>query len=402
MDTSFESFINTLTSVNASYAAPPTFSNLINSNTLNLYNAATATAAPGNLMISPFSILYATMLMYIGSSGNTKSNLDSALQFTQIYNGDKSAALTDFSHALSTVKSVSDPQDASKYMIVSVNNGVFVDRTMKLKPDYVENAKSKLKSLAEQKDFRGNSSQARTEINNWVSNNTGGLIKNLLSPDSVNAMTRVVLVNTVYYNATWASEFDKEDTEKRPFTNVDGTEVQVDMMIKTDGFLFSRERDLKFTYAELDYYNGETSMLIVLPDSSQSLRDVEKKLTADGLMKLKSEGRKRRMRLVLPKFKTESKFDLVQLLRQTGVDDAFNGGKANFADMTSERGLYFGSGVHKTFISVDEQGTVAAAASVLSAGRSWPMEFAANRPFLYAIRHNPTNCLLFIGKVEKF
>ncbi|XP_055332318.1 serpin B10-like [Paramacrobiotus metropolitanus] len=378
MDTSFDSFISTLTSVNASYADPPTFSNLINSNTLTLYNAATATAAPGNLMISPFSILYATMLMYIGSSGNTKSSLDTSLQFSKICNGDKSAALDDFSRALSTVKSVRNPKDASKYMIVS------------------------LKSLAEQKDFWGNSNQARTEINDRVSNSTGGLIKNLLSPDSIDAMTRVVLVNTVYYNATWASKFDKEDTEKRPFTNVDETEAQVDMMIKTDAFLFSRERDLKFSYAELDYYNSETSMLIVLPDSSQRLQDVEKKLTAEGLMKLKGQGRKRKMRMVLPKFKTESQFDLVQLLRKAGVDDALNGGKANFADMTSERGLYFGSGIHKTFINVVEQGTVATAASVLSGARSGPMEFAADRPFLYAIRHNPSNCLLFIGKVEKF
>jgi len=172
---------------------------------------------------------------------------------------------------------------------------------------------------------------------------------------------------------------------------------------------YAEDAQLDVQYLELDYWSNHATMLIILPKKKNGLRDLEKKLTSDTFKRLKeSTSMTKKVDLSLPKFAMDAGFDLLQIMRKIGVTQPFEPSTANFTEMATGRRIFVGSGFHKTFISVDEQGTEAAAASafMMMAGASMQrpeiVQFKADHPFMFAIRHNPTMTMMFVGRVEKF
>jgi serpin B len=250
-------------------------------------------------------------------------------------------------------------------------------------------------------DFVGAPEESRRVINDWVSEQTEGKIRDLIAQGLINPMIRLVLTNAIYFNAPWSFPFEPQDTEEGTFHLLDGGEVTVPMM----------NQSLKFPYAEgegyqaleLPYGLGELSMLILLPQAGQ-FEAFESSLTADRADRIVRDLEEWGVTLAMPKFKFESSFDLGETLAAMGMPNAFDAGSepADFSGMTGSRDLSIAFVVHKAFVSVDERGTEAAAATGVGMAVSAPQrnaEFIVDRPFIFLIRDRETGAILFLGRV---
>ncbi|XP_055356119.1 serpin B9-like [Paramacrobiotus metropolitanus] len=382
------------------------FNQLLDNNVAQLYSAATALKPDGNLAVSPLSILYASALMYIGSSGSTKSNLEKSFHFDQYFSSNTDSVLSAFSTSMANLTSVKT--DGGPF-VINLANGIFLQKGSPFVNKFKDAGVSKLKSEAQFKDFRTGAEKARGEINTWVSDKTNGRIKDLLP--SVSADAIAILVNALYFKASWESwaKFDPSLTVKMDFTLLNGQKTKVNMM---QNFLYSlayaEDSTLDAKYIEYTYTNNLGAMLFLLPNKKNGLRALEKKLTAGIFNTLKKKAKEERVSLQIPKFKVETSFNLKTLLQKIGVKEAFDKNSADFSYMTPQKPVWIGAASHKTFVEIDEQGTEAAAASAfeMPEGASMqeepPKEFVADHPFIFAIRHNPTNAILFLGRVEIF
>ena len=243
---------------------------------------------------------------------------------------------------------------------------------------------------------------ARKQINTWVEDNTAKKIKDLIPSSVLDASTRMVLTNAVYFKGTWQVEFDKKETKDGPFTGMDGKKTDVPLMHMKAHLRYADTDHLQAV--ELAYKGGETAMTVLLPKKADGLADVEKKLTADTLDAVHKGMRKIEVTLTLPRFKIETKYTLNDPLKALGMKDAFDG-KADFTGMAEAEKLFIAAVLHKAFVEVNEEGTEAAAATavvVAKHGGSPPREvFTADRPFLFVSRHLPTDTVLFHGRCEK-
>ncbi|XP_055356108.1 leukocyte elastase inhibitor A-like [Paramacrobiotus metropolitanus] len=388
----------------------PAFNQLLDTNVAQLYSAATALKPDGNLAVSPLSILYASALMYIGSSGSTKSNLDKSFHFNQFFNSNADSVLSAFSTSMANFTSVKTPRGDDPF-VINLVSGVFLQKGAPFVNKFKDGAVNQLKSEAEFKDFRVNAEKARGEINTWVSDKTNGRIKDLLPKDAVSPSSIAVLANALYFKASWetALKFNPMNTKKRDFRLLNGQNTQVDTMSNFAYRLpYAEDADLDAKYIEYGYTNNQGAMLFLLPNKKDGLRALEKKLTANVFGNLQKKATGERVTLQIPKFKVEADLNLKDMLKKIGVKEAFEQSSADFSGMTSQKPVWIGDAFHKTFVEIDEKGTEAAAASafVMLAGSAFnqapPKEFTADHPFIFAIRHNPTNAILFIGRVESF
>jgi serpin B len=246
-------------------------------------------------------------------------------------------------------------------------------------------------------DFAGAPEGSRLAINDWVSDQTEGKIRDLMPQDVINTQTRLVLTNAIYFKAGWSFPFKAQDTEEGPFHLTDGGEVTVPMM----------KQSLKFRYAEGDGYQalelpyglGELSMVILLPQAGQ-FEAFEGSLDAGRVGAIVKNFEEWDVTLSIPRFEFESGFSLKETLAAMGMPDAF--GAADFSGMTGSPELLISAVEHKAFVSVDEEGTEAAAATGVAMEVSAPnrhAEFTVDRPFVFLIRDNETGAILFVGRV---
>ena len=243
----------------------------------------------------------------------------------------------------------------------------------------------------------------RQGINKWVSDETNKKIENLLA-EPLDPLTRMILVNAIYFKGDWAKKFDAKDTKKEKFYRSDGSSVDVDMMNMEKEFSMDYIRELKTKVLELPYKGESLSMIILLPDDKDGLGNLEAGLTADHLMKLRLNPHGRNDVVVaLPRFILEESASLGETLSNMGVSEAFIDVRADFSKMDGTRKLFLSEVIHKAFIEVNEEGSEAAAATaVVMMYNCIPqvLEFRADHPFLFAIRCNRTKSFLFMGKME--
>lgn len=248
---------------------------------------------------------------------------------------------------------------------------------------------------------------SRKQINGWVEERTEGKIQNLLAEGIVDSLTRLVLVNAIYFKGNWEKQFDKERTTERPFRINKNETRPVQMMFKKDTFNMTYIGDFQTKILELPYVGNELSMIILLPDAIQDgstgLERLERELTYEKLMAWISPEMMKtiEVRVSLPRFKLEESYDLKPLLSSMGMPDAFDLGKADFSGISSGNELVLSEVVHKSFVEVNEEGTEAAAATglVINSYRAMIVpEFTADHPFLFFIRHNKTSSILFCGR----
>ena len=248
-------------------------------------------------------------------------------------------------------------------------------------------------------DFINAPEKSRLIINKWVSDQTEGRIEDLITQGMIDIFTRLVLTNAIYFNAAWQYPFSEDANRDGLFYLLDGKEVTVPMMNQTESLGYAEDAD--YQAVELPYDGGELSMVIFLPRDGH-FETFEGALDAEQVNAIINTLEQRQVALTMPKFEFESAFKLKPVLVAMGIPVAFSE-SADFSGMTGGRDLYISEVVHKAFVSVDEAGTEAAAATAVimkvTALPSAPVEVTVDRPFIFIIRDIETGTILFLGRI---
>jgi serpin B len=248
-------------------------------------------------------------------------------------------------------------------------------------------------------DFR-NAEAARQTINAWVEERTERKIQELIPLRILDPLTRLVLVNAIYFKGNWASPFEKNLTHPAPFWVTPGEQAQVQMMTQAHELGYAEFDGLQVL--ELPYAGEDASMIVLLPRERDGLAALEAALTVQNLDQWTSGLTQDRVEVFLPAFEVTFAVRLDAALQSLGMVDAFSGARADFSGMDGSRGLFIGAVLHKAFVAVNEEGTEAAAATAVVMGRGMlmpPPVFRADHPFLFLIREKRTGSVLFLGRV---
>uniref|UniRef100_A0A670Z1T6 Serpin family B member 1 n=1 Tax=Pseudonaja textilis TaxID=8673 RepID=A0A670Z1T6_PSETE len=291
--------------------------------------------------------------------------------------------------------------------ILKLANRLYGEKTFNFLSDFLTNTQNLYGSELSKVDFSNAPDKAKEEINQWVEQQTEGKIPDLLSEGSINEMTKLVLVNAVYFKGSWAKAFQEKDTEDKPFRLNKTEKKNVKMMFMKEKLPFGYIPECHCRVLELPYKGEDLSMIILLPDdiedNSTGLEQLEQQLTLEKLQEWNQNMISEvDVYVHLPKFQLEENYDLKSYFAALGLVDMFDSDKANLSGMSGAQGLHVSKIVHKSFLEVNEEGTEAAAATAATITNTFslPMEenFIADHPFVFFIRHNPTNTILFLGR----
>jgi len=351
----------------------------------------------GNLFCSPYSISLALAMTYAGARGQTEQQMAETLHFL-LQQDRLHPAFDGLDLELASRGEGAQGKDEKGFRLHIVN-AIWGQRDYVFLNDFLdvlaENYGAGLRLL----DFAHEPEQSRVTINDWVSDQTEGKIKDLIPQGLIDALTRLVLTNAIYFNAAWLNPFDKGSTKDGTFHTLEGSDVTVPMMAQTGSFNYAKGDG--YQAVELPYDGRELSMIILLPDSGQ-FQPFENSLDAVLVDSVVSDLEAGQVALTMPKFEFESELSLAKTLAAMGMPIAFSG-DADFSGMTGNRELAISDVVHKGFVSVDEAGTEAAAATAvvmrLTAFPGEPVQVTVDRPFIFLIRDNETGTLLFMGRV---
>ncbi|KAM5166303.1 serpin B9-like [Callospermophilus lateralis] len=342
-----------------------------------------------NVFFSPLSISSALAMMLLGAKGNTKDQMAQALSLNteeDIHEG--------FQMLLNQVHN-----PGSKYLLTTANR-LFGEKNCDFFSTFKESCLQFYHSEMELLSFIKDSEKSREHINAWVSKETKGKIPEMLPVNSIDELVRLVLVNAIYFQGMWDKPFDKSCTEEMAFKVNQEEKRTVQMMWQEDNFNFIYISEFQTKLVELPYAGKTLSMIILLPDEDLSV--VENNLTFEKFIawtkaaSLQNIG----IEVLLSRFKLQEDYDMQSVLQRLGMVDAFQHGQADFSGMSTETDLCLSKVVHKSVVEVNEEGTEAAAADIdeVFDCTSWSPKFCADHPFLFFIRHNRTNTLLFCGR----
>ena len=340
-----------------------------------------------NLMISPFSITSALSMVLNGAAGETFD----AVRHTLRYDGRTIEEVNETYLRLMKEMIPVDPR-----VVMEIANSVWVEKRLTVKQPYIDALKTWY--LAEARNIDVTDPGAVDMVNNWIEEKTHDKIQDML--DYLSPDLAMLLINAIYFNGKWRYQFDAEDTQNRPFYITPGESVQVPMMYQEENFAVTLTGNA--TLVELPYGQGNYSMVVMLPDEGVSLTEAAATLNSEDWaewMHQLSYGTTE-VHLSLPKFEYEYKLELKDDLVALGMGIAFSGA-ADFSNI-SDQDIFISRVLHQTFIKTDEEGTEAAAATVVE------FEFTSmpsvtvvnvNRPFLYFIRETTTGTIVFMGQV---
>jgi serpin B len=359
-----------------------------------------------NMFFSPYSISVALAMTYTGARNETESQMAAALHFN--FAQDKLHSLFNALDLELASRKSSEGNEDGKYLKLNIANAIWAQEGYPFLQQFLDTLALNYGAGIWLVDFESDPEQARLTINDWVARQTENKIMDLLARGNIDEFTRLVLANAIYFNAAWAIPFDEELTYDGDFYLMDDSTITVPMMIPQGG---SGENNETYTAAtgpgyqavELPYYGGEFSMLIVIPDQG-TFTAFEQLLDYPLIEEIVNNLKDENIRLRMPKFGCESQFDLSKSLAEMGMPNAFNSQDADFSGFDGRVGqLYIGAVIHKSFISVDEAGTEAAAATavvIFGVGLPDYREIIINRPFIYMIRDIKTGAILFLGRIK--
>jgi serine protease inhibitor len=356
----------------------------------------------GNLFFSPHSISTALAMTYAGAKGQTGRQMAETLHLPRP-EGQLHPAMAALQKSLA-----SDPK-ASSYEL-HIANALWGQKGYKFLDGFLGTCEKHYGGGLETVDFVSDAGGARKTINAWVEKQTNEKIKDLIPAGVLNAMTRLVLTNAIYFKGQWETEFDKKATRDEKFRPAMPEKFRglvrsfsVPMMRQKDNFRLAETDTMQLL--DLPYKGGDVAMLIALPRKgyTEDLAALEKSITPVNLAKWTKVLRKQKVQVFLPRWKMTRDFKLSATLKSMGMTDAFDEAKADFSGMTGKKDLYIAKVLHKAFVEVNEEGTEAAAATAvvmqLKSIPRPPAVFRADHPFVFLIRHQKTGAILFMGRV---
>lgn len=385
--------------LNDSGATPEGKTSLINTNNqfaLEFYSHLKDKESGKNIFFSPYSISTALSMTYEGAKEETAQEIRSVFHFPENDNVRRSSVAAVYNELN---KNQSDYTLSTANALWVQKNYPLLDEVTKVISEYYG---GRLNNL----DFVNETEKSRTTINDWIEEETRGKIKDAIKPGALGPLMRVILTNAIYFKGSWVIAFDEGATQKESF-QVSGSEtVQVDMM---------RLKEKEFPYAETDalqvlempYKGDNLSMLVLLP-KNKDIGSLEAGLTINQLSGWRDQLKKQKVDVYIPKFQFKTEYELKDQLGAMGMPLAFtepseNGG-ADLSGFTGKRDLYIGFVKHLAFVDVNEEGTEAAAATVVGIRTtSMPINdhpvFRADHPFIFLIQEKKTGHILFMGRV---
>ena len=363
-----------------------------------LYNAVRN--QDGNMVYSPYSISLAFAMAYGGAKGDTAAQMAETLHYTlpgEQFHPAVNALDLDLAGRPTEAAGV-DEKDRFQ---LNIANSLWGQDGWSFLPDYLDLLAINYGAGMRLVDFKIDPEGARQQINDWTSDQTKNRIKDIIPPGVIDILTRLVLVNAIYFKATWEYEFEANFTFDRQFSLLNGDIVSVPMMQDNQPKNLSYAAGDGWQAVALPYKGGLTEMVIVLPDNG-NFEAFESGLTLEEYEQFLAAMEPQAVILSMPRFSFETRFGLKDILAGMGLQAAFDPNAADFSGIDGLRDLYIGDAIHKAFIAVDEKGTEAAAATALvmmEASLPQGIVLTIDRPFFYVIRDVPTGTVLFMGRV---
>jgi len=346
----------------------------------------------GNLFFSPYSISTALAMTYAGARGNTEKQMSEVLHFKL----DQKQLHPAFSHLEAQLNAAQEKEGIE----LSVANTLWAQKDYVFLREFLDLTRKNYGAVLNFLDFKRAYEEAREKINTWVEEKTRNKIKDLIKPGILNALTRLVLTNAIYFKGDWESQFKKSKTKEAPFWLTPSKSINAPMMTQKQKFRYMESDKLQML--ELPYLGNHLSMIVLLPKKIDGLAQLESTLSVKNLTTWMGLLRQREILVFLPKFKMSSQFSLDKTLASMGMPDAFDP-SADFSGMDGTKLLYISAVIHKAFVNVNEEGTEAAAATAVAmrllSAPSPPPVFRADHPFIFLIRHNSSESILFLGRL---
>ncbi|XP_020596943.1 serpin-Z1C-like [Phalaenopsis equestris] len=352
-----------------------------------------------NFIFSPLSLRAALSLTAAGAKGETLQQL---LSFF-------GSPTVDHLHSASSTL-IEAVRGGDNELLLSFVNGVWVDRSLTVNPSFMRIADSIYNAAADSVDFIHQAPREQKKINNWIEEKTNGIIKNLIPDGAVQNTTRLILANALYFKGKWQNKFDSSITGNNHFYLLDGSTIQVPFMSsREDQFISSYDgfQVLKLPYQQQgeNQIKRSFSLLLFLPDKKNGLHDLISRAVSDPNF-IDEHVPYRRVKVnhfMVPKFKILFSCETTDVLSNLGLRSLFSWPDADLSGMCLESAKLCVSSVHhKAAIEIDEEGTVAAAATGLTFSLTCytpPAKFVADHPFMFILREDVAGSILFFGHV---
>jgi len=341
-----------------------------------------------DIFISPLSVSMALGMTLNGADSGTYQAMRQTLQFADLSN-------EDINHSYQSLMKLllnADPK-----VLMEIANSIWYRDNIPVESSFLETNRTYFDATIMPMNF--NDPATVTAINNWVNDKTHGKITKVI--DSIDPLTLMFLINAIYFKGTWQFEFDKEKTAEASFFLLGGETIDCQMM-QLEGDL-SYYADDQVQIVDLPYGDGTFSMTILLPKNSESLNPLIMNLDKNQWEYYINRLTTSPVMLEMPKFKLEYKLIMNGILSQMGMAIAFDPFHADFSRINSQLPLHISSVLHKTFVQVDEEGTEAAAVTVVTVGTTsvgpHGIYMRIDQPFVFVLREHQSGTLLFMGKI---
>ncbi|MDO9154471.1 MAG: serpin family protein [Paludibacter sp.] len=344
-----------------------------------------------NVFISPLSVSMALGMAWNGADNETKTEMERTLNMAGM-------TMDEINEYYQIMLTTLPKMDAATKL--NIANSIWYKTGFPVKNDYLKVNTDYFGAEVKELDFA--KAWALDTINNWCARKTNNLIKKPL--DNISADAVMYLINAIYFKGVWTKKFDTKATVERNFTNEKNAQVKVNMMQQTDTFKYTIDDQAE--YLDLPYGNKAFSMTVILPKEGKTTNEILRNLTLDNWNNILKNMTTQKVKVQLPRFKTQNSFELKDVLTDMGMKKAFTT-EADFSKISDYR-LLISRVIHSTFCEVNETGTEAAAVTIIVfETTSMPMypEFYVNRPFVFVIREQSTGVILFaakMGDVEKY
>ncbi|XP_063298683.1 neuroserpin [Pelobates fuscus] len=364
---------------------------------IKLYHDLRATKEDENIFFSPLSIALAVGMVELGAHGSSLKEIRHALGYDKLKNGEEFTLLKDLSSMITAQE---------RHYVLSIANSLYLQDGFHISDKFIQLMKKYFKAEVENVDFKQASTVAN-HINTWVENHTNNRIHDLFSSEDFTELTRLVLVNAIYFKGNWKSQFRPENTRTFSFTKDDESEVQVPMMYQKGEFYYgeftdgSNEAGGVYQVLEIPYEGDEISLMLMLSRQEVPLATLEPLVKTSLIEEWANSVKKQKVEVFLPRFKVEEVVNLKDTLQRLGIKEIFSD-QADLSAISEDQELYVGKAVHKAYLEVNEEGSEAAAATGMIANSRMAVlypQVIIDHPFFFLIRYRKTGSILFMGRV---
>ncbi|MCL2726919.1 MAG: serpin family protein [Bacteroidales bacterium] len=342
-----------------------------------------------NTFFSPLSLNLALGMLYNGTSGDTRTEMAQVLGMADFTDTEINEYYQKMSQALLSIDPLTE---------ISIANSIWYRIGFSVKQPFIDINQKYFDAVVKALDF--NRPDAADIINKWCSDKTKNRIEEIIE-SPIDADVVMYLINALYFKSKWKHEFDKKSTRKDDFTKEGGQKIEVSMMEQTVSLPYYANEHLQCV--EMPYGNQAFSMVAILPVEGTSIDQLVEHLDNDKWQNIANNLHEQQVQLKLPRFKIECEIPLNKPVKSVGMNRIFWGGLANISDDP----IRVSNIKQKTFVEVNEEGTEAAAVTVIEIrktslpGIPTTVLFFANRPFLYLIKEKSTGAILFMGRMDE-